>query len=483
MRRRSFLLNSSLLLAGATIAPYALAETIMPPSNPTAPFPSRRPPLAKRRFTSPAIEAKITDVTATVKDPEIAWLFANCFPNTLDTTVTVAELDGKPDTYVITGDINAMWLRDSAAQVWPYLALMKQDPALERMIEGVVNRQARCVRLDPYANAFYRDGTKISYWKSDKTEMRPGVHERKWEIDSLCYVIRLAHGYWRAGGAPSSFDAEWLAAMRLIVQTFKEQQRKTDSGPYSFVRNGDSPVDTAAGTGQGNLAKPNGLICSVFRPSDDGTIFPYLIPSNFFAVVSLRQLAELVTAHFKEPAFAAECTALADEVHAALRAHATVNHPLFGEILAYEIDGFGGRYLADDANVPSLLSLPYLDALAPGDMALYQRTRKFLLSPEGNPYYAAGTAAEGVTGPHVGRDMIWPMGIILRALTSNDDAEIARSIHFLKTTHAGTGFMHEAFHKDDATRFTRKWFAWANTLYGEFILHVLATRPHLLTAT
>jgi uncharacterized protein len=199
------------------------------------------------------------------------------------------------------------------------------------------------------------------------------------------------------------------AAMKLIVATFKEQQRKDGDGPYRFKRKGTSPTDTAAGTGAGNLVKPNGLICSVFRPSDDGTIFPFLIPSNYLAVVSLRQFAELVSAHAKDAAFALECQQLANEVQVALRKHATVKHAVFGEILAYEIDGFGGHYLADDANVPSLLSLPYLNAIGPQEKALYQRTRRFLLSSEGNPFYVKGKSGEGVSGPHIGRENIWPM--------------------------------------------------------------------------
>ena len=444
-------------------------------------YPSRRPPPKDRCFTSRAVEDRILAVKRALRDPELAWMFENCFPNTLDTTVTLGMHRGKPDTYVITGDIDAMWLRDSSAQVWPYLPLMKLDPALERLVTGVINRHARCVMIDPYANAFYRDAQKVSEWQHDQTDMKPGVHERKWEVDSLCYVIRLAYGYWKAGGNPGCFDREWLEAMRVIVRTFKEQQRKDGVGPYRFQRTTDRPFDTAAGIGHGNLARPNGLICSVFRPSDDATVFPYLIPSNFFAVVSLRQLAELVRAHFQEAAFANEASALADEVHQALKEHATIHHEHFGEILAYEVDGFGSCCLLDDANVPSLLSLPYLDAISSEEASLYERTRLFLLNADANPYYVRGRAAEGVSGPHAGRDMIWPMAVIMRALTSPDPQESARSLAILKATHAGTGFMHEAFHKDDAKVYTRPWFAWANTLFGEFILRTMETNPQLLT--
>ena len=346
-------------------------------------FVSGRPAPAARKFVSPAVEAQIQAVKQRIKDPELAWMFENCCPNTLDTTVEVGTLDGKPDTYVITGDMDAMWLRDSSAQVWPYLPFIQKDPALENLVMGVVNRQARCVLLDPYANAFLKDTSRTGN-QDDLPLMKPGVHERKWELDSLCYVIRLAHGYWKAAGNTACFDAQWLSAMKLIVQTFKEQQRQNGGyGPYSFKRKTTWATETSSGgTGAGNLVKPVGLICSVFRPSDDGTIFPFLIPSNFFAVVSLRQLADMVRAFYQEPAFAAECVQLADEVHHALQEYATVTHKVFGEILAYEVDGFGGHYLADDANVPSLLSLPYINPdMRAQDKALYARTRRFFAIP------------------------------------------------------------------------------------------------------
>jgi len=476
MKRRALIKNAGIIFTGMALMPRTAIGRRY-----DALFISQRPLLKDRRFTSKAIEEKILAVKEALKDKELAWMFENCFPNTLDTTVTVGELNGKPDTYVITGDIDAMWLRDSSAQVWPYLPFMKADTELEKLVAGVINRHAKCVMIDPYANAFYLDEKKVSYHVKDQTEMKPGVHERKFEVDSLCYVIRLAHGYWKAGGDTTlSFGKEWLVAMQTIVKTFKEQQRKQNNGPYRFRRVTAYTGDTAAGGGSGNLAKPNGLICSVFRPSDDGTIFPYLIPSNFFAVVSLRQLAEMADALFNDKTFAAECTALANEVHEALEAYAVINHKKFGKMLAYEIDGYGSFYTADDANVPSLLSLPYLNGIASKDRKLYRNTRKFLLSYGDNPYYTKGKVAEGISGPHAGKDNIWPMSIITQAMTSNDEKEIAGCIQTLKATHARTGFMHESFHKDDANKFTRKWFAWANTLFGEFIIKVLDERPHLL---
>jgi meiotically up-regulated gene 157 (Mug157) protein len=223
-----------------------------------------------------------------------------------------------------------------------------------------------------------------------------------------------------------------------------------------------------------------GLIVSIFRPSDDATIFPFLVPSNHFAVVSLRQLAEIAGATGLDPALRARCLALADEVEAALRMYAVVRHPDLGLVWAYEVDGFGNRLHMDDANVPSLLSLPYLGACAPDD-PLYLRTRSFVLSGH-NPYFFRGRTAEGVGGPHAGMDRIWPLGLAMQALTSTSDHEIAGVLRTLARTDAGTGFMHESFDKDDPSDFTRPWFAWANTLFGELILTVLAERPHLVRA-
>ena len=439
---------------------------------------SKRPPVSERKFTSEAVETAIRDTKKQISDPELAWLFENCFPNTLDTTVDFEIIDGRPDTYVITGDIDAMWLRDSSAQVWPYLPLIKNDRHLQDLVAGVINRQVKCIHLDRYANAFYKDPNKISEWKSDLTDMKPGIHERKWEIDSLCYPVRLAHQYWIETGDNRPFDKQWEESIRLIVKTFKEQQRKEDKGPYSFERTTAWATDGVPLGGYGYPVKPVGLICSMFRPSDDATIFPFLIPSNFFAVVSLRNAAEMVKAISKNHQLAMECNSLAEEVEKALKEYAVINLPRMGKIYGYEINGFGSFNLMDDANVPSLLSLPYLNAVPQND-PLYLNTRKFVLS-ENNPFFFKGTAGEGVGGPHAGLDMIWPLSIIMRGLTSNNSNEIKHCLQMLKHSNAGTGFMHESFNKNDASKFTRKWFAWANTLFGELILDTSRKHPEIL---
>ena len=467
MNRKKFIQQSSLATAGILMSKYSFAK-----GNNS--FPVVRIAETERKFKSPAVEKLIAEVKKNIGNKEIAWLFENCFPNTLDTTVDFEIINGKPDTFVITGDIDAMWLRDSSAQVWPYLPLMKEDKNLQELIKGVINRQVKCILKDPYANAFYKDEKKISEWKDDKTEMKPGVHERKWEIDSLCYPIRLAYGYWKETGDTSPFDADWKAAMELVVKTFKEQLRIENDGPYKFERTTSWATDGVPLGGYGYPTKKIGLIHSMFRPSDDATVFPFNVPGNMFAMLSLLQLIEF----HEDKNFTHECYKLVKWIADGIEYNSIIEKKGIGKMYAYEINGFGSFNLMDDANVPSFLSMGYLDTRMLKD-DVYQNTRKFVLSSE-NPFFFKGKAAEGIGGPHVGMDYIWPMSIIMRGLTSTDDKEIKSCLDMLQKTHAGTGFMHESFHKDDATKFTRKWFAWANTLFGEFVWKVYKERPHLL---
>jgi len=478
MNRKDFIHQSTLATAGMFFSKNLFANT-------ENSFPVVRIEEVKRKFHSKAVERVITEVKSKIGNKEIAWMFENCFPNTLDTTVDFEMIDGKPDTYVITGDIDAMWLRDSSAQVWPYLPLCKEDKDLQQLIKGVINRQVKCILLDPYANAFYKDTTKISEWKSDLTEMKPGIHERKWEIDSLCYPIRLSYGYWKETGDASVFDEQWVNAMHLIIKTFKEQQRLDSKGPYHFQRTTAWATDGVPLGGYGYPAKPTGLICSMFRPSDDATIFPHLIPSNIFAVNALEQIIEITKSkyNFKNDkdsytTLYHQALKLLEPLKHLIKQEGIIDHRAFGKIYAFEVNGFGSFLIMDDANVPSLLSMKYLCNNVINE-EVYATTRKMILSDE-NPFYFSGKAGKGVGGPHCGMDMIWPMSIIMRGLTSNDDKEIKQCLEMLQRTHAGTGFMHESFHKDDATNYTRKWFAWANTLFGEFVWKVYREKPYLL---
>jgi meiotically up-regulated gene 157 (Mug157) protein len=438
-----------------------------------------RPPPAARAFRSPTVERAISQLQSELGSSGIAaklgQMVEQCLPNTLDTTVVFEERAGRPDTFVITGDIHAMWLRDSTAQVWPYLRFASQDPQLRQLLRGVVERQTRCVLIDPYANAFNREAVPSPEHAGDETDMRPGVFERKWELDSICSVIRLADGYWRSTGDTTPFGREWREAARLIVRTMREQQRKSGPGPYRFQRRTSWNPDSVPGNGYGNPLRAVGLIVSLFRPSDDAAIFPFLIPANMYAVVMLGRLASLHEALGSPASLANECRDLAGEVSAALRGYALLSHPRHGSIYGYEVDGFGNCLFMDDANVPSLLSLPYLGWCAKNDPA-YRRTRSFVLGPD-NPWFHEGSAAHGIGSPHTPGKRIWPISIIMRGLTTDSELEIAQCLRTLARTDAGTGFMHEAFDADRPADFSRPWFAWANSLFGEFMLEVAHRHP------
>lgn len=462
---KSFFLKSA-------AAAYLLSVSVLPLSAQEG---SKRPEKDKRCFVSKAVEQKMVEVARDIKDDKLRDMFLNCFPNTLDTTVKYDAKAG--DTFVITGDINAMWLRDSSAQLFPYLFLVTDDSELRDLIAGAIRRQTSSLLIDPYANAFNPSATGGN-WQSDKTDMKLELHERKYELDSQCYPIRLAYYYWKLTGDVKPFDAKWAEAMKLVYDTMREQQRFNGRGKYQFQRKTYIPTDTQQGRGWGAPVRPCGLIFSAFRPSDDATTYGFLIPSNMFAVVSLRQLAEMSEAILKDGKFAADCRALADQVDKAIKEYAVVKHPKYGKIYAFEVDGFGNTLLMDDSNVPSLLSASYLGYCDKNDK-IYRNTRRFVWS-EDNPYFFRGKDGEGIGGPHVGVDFAWPMSIIMKGLTSDDAEELRSCVTALRNTDGDTGFMHEGFNVNDHHDFTRKWFAWANTLFGELIIKIHDTHPEIL---
>jgi meiotically up-regulated gene 157 (Mug157) protein len=473
MNRKKFTRISAIAATGLMVAP-AFLKAAAPVLT------SNRPMVGKRNFVSESVEALIAEFKKNVKDEELGWMFENCFPNTLDTTVFYELKDGKPDTYVITGDIDAMWLRDSSAQVNPYLPLCKDDKHLSSMVEGVIRRQTQCILLDPFANAFYKDSNKVSPWKSDKTEMKPGVHERKWELDSLCYCIRLAYQYWKITGNTAQMDDDWYRAMVLAVATMLDQQRKNNKGQYHFQRITLSNSDTLTGEGFGPPVKANGMICSAFRNSDDATTYLYNIPENLFAVTVLRQLAEMLGVVNDKSKLAPVCFSLAEDVEQATLKEGITDSPQFGKIYTYECDGQGHYKLMEDAGIPGLITIPYL-GYGKVDDGVYKNSRKFALSPA-NPYYFTSKNADGIGSQHTAGkgEMIWPMGIISRAITSTDNDEIKHCIKMLKDTQAGTGFMHESFKGNNPKNFTRHWFAWANSFFGEMVWKVYREKRELL---
>ncbi len=444
----------------------------------TSPLPVVRPPASQRHFQSSAVEQAIAEFQRQVRDPELGWLFGNFFANALDRHVIPAAPGGRPDTFVSAGAADVMSLADSSIQVWPYLALVTRDAALRQLVAGVINRQTQCILLDPYANAFYADTTHVGAGSPDRPAPRPGVQERKWALDSLCHPIRLGYHYWKITGDEQPFDAQWRAAMRLIIQTFREQQRRTGPGPYQFQRATADALDTRALAGYGYPARPTGLIASAFRPGGEATLLPFHAPANFFAVASLRQAALMLYDIAHEQAGYNELMALADEIGVALRQQALCPHPALELVYAGEVDGYGSRALFDEASLPGLLSLPYLGALPPHD-PVYQQTRQLALSP-GNPFFYQGRLAEGLGSARTGPGQISPAGLALRGLTSRDDAEIRTCVQAFKLAHAGTGYLPAAFDPAAPSPIPQPPCATANALAGELLWKVYQERPHLL---
>lgn len=409
-------------------------------------------------------KARELEDRAREKLPGLAPLAKQCFLNTIETTVTQLE-DGS--YFVITGDIPAMWLRDSAAQLKPYVPYAKEDEDLQAILRSVIQKYTFYVRLDPYTNAF-NSKPQRGYTEDDRSNFQSGwIWERKYEVDSLCAPLYLAHQYYQVTGDKSIFTEEFRLMIQTIADTFTTEQRH-DRSPYWFVReHAWAPSDTLPMNGRGRPVNFTGMTWSGFRPSDDSCKFGYLIPSNMMAAVALDYAGELLQAGFEDPALEARCESLAAEIRDGIETYGVCDHPKYGRIYAYETDGFGNYNLMDDANSPSLLSIPYI-GYKPTKDPIYQNTRRFVLSQD-NPYYFVGKAAKGIGSPHTPPRYIWHIGLVMQILTSLDPAEKRECLDMLARTHAGTNYMHEGFDADDPARFTRPWFAWANTLFAQML--------------
>ncbi|MCU0493939.1 MAG: glycoside hydrolase family 125 protein [Chloroflexaceae bacterium] len=393
--------------------------------------------------------------------PAWAEAFRQCFPNTLATTT---ELCADGTTFVFTGDIPAMWLRDSSAQVRPYVRFAGSDPTVRRMIAGLIRRQAHYLVIDAYANAFNREPNGKGH-QGDRTRMGPWLWERKFELDSLCYPIQLCQDYFTVTGDESVFDETLHQALWRIVGVMQTEQRHQTRSAYSFERSNCPPSDTLPEHGRGSPVSYTGMVWSGFRPSDDACTYGYHIPSNMFAVVVLEHLAHFAERFYRDGALAERAAGLRANIEMGIQTYGLVEHPRHGRIYAYETDGMGNHNLMDDANVPSLLSIPYL-GYRPADDPTYLRTRAFVLSRD-NPYFVAGRVAQGVGSPHTPAGYVWPIGIAMQGLTATDRAEQQALLEMLVETTAGTGYMHESFDPNEPSRYTRPWFAWANSMFGE----------------
>lgn len=395
--------------------------------------------------------------------PELQKLYKNCYPNTLETTVEQME-DGS--IFVLTGDIPAMWLRDSTAQVSHYLPLASEDEEMRSIIKGVIKSQLKFIRIDPYANSFNAEANDHGHI-DDLPKKSPWVWECKYEIDSLCYPMRLSYLYWKKTGDSSIFDADFKKTAEIIVDLWIREQNHFENSQYRFTRKDCPWQDTLHNEGKGMPVSYTGMTWSGFRPSDDACVFGYLIPSNMFAVVALRYLVEIFEEFYDDSEFIFKCNKLREEIEHGIEIYGTYDHPVYGKIYACETDGMGNRRLFDDANVPSLLSIPYLGFTSKDD-EMYQRTRNFILS-EDNPYFYKGKFGEGIGSPHTPEGYIWHIALSMQGLTADNDDEVRRVLEILSTTHADTGFMHEGFNADDPSDFSREWFAWSNSLFAELV--------------
>lgn len=399
-----------------------------------------------------------------IRNIRLRDMFRKCYFNTLETTVRELE-DGS--FFIITGDIEAMWLRDSSSQIRQYLPLAESDPFIRRLFEGVIARQMFDITIDPYANAFNARADSRGH-REDKTRQSPWVWERKYEVDSLCCPVELAYLYWKRSGSTRQFTDTFRAAVRSMLALWKREQRHGESSPYTFERTGCPASNTLKNNGRGTPVAYTGMSWSGFRPSDDATAFGYNVPGNMFLAVVLQYIQEIAEKVYRDGGMESSAAALKRQVEDGIRKYGVVEHAGFGKIYAFEVDGLGGYNLMDDANVPSLLSIPYF-GFRDADPEIYRNTRRFVLS-RSNPYYFEGKWASGIGSPHTPGGYIWPIGIAMQALTSEDEGETRLLLEMLMRTDANSGFMHESFDPEDPNRFTRSWFAWANSLFAQLVI-------------
>ena len=402
------------------------------------------------------------EISSHIKDEKLKKLFYNCFINTIETTVIYNE----NDTFIITGDIPAMWLRDSTSQIEHYLSFINKYPVLKEFFVGLINRQVKCILIDSYANAFNEEANGQK-WDNDITKDSPWVWERKYEIDSLCFPVRLIYKYWKESGDENFFSDEIKQALETILNLWKIEQNHFENSDYSFQRLNCSETDTLCNNGLGNPVAYTGMTWSGFRPSDDACKYGYLIPSNMFATVVLSYMSEIFEKIYNDLDLKKKALILRDEIENGINKFGIVEHEEFGKIYSYETDGFGNYNLMDDANVPSLLSIPYIGYREIDD-EIYQNTRKFILS-KNNPYYYEGSFASGIGSPHTPPEYIWHIALSMQGLTTNNKDEINSLVKTLIQCDGNTGFMHEGFHKNNPEKFIRDWFAWSNSLFADFI--------------
>lgn len=355
----------------------------------------------------------------------------------------VIQRDGT--TFVTTGDIKSDWLRDTSAIMKPYIGLSRSDLEVRATLRGVVARQAKYILIDPYANAF-----SLDYH----------VAERKFEMDSLLYPVWFSYLYWKATGDRSVFTPEVHRAYARVMEVLRIEQHHETRSRYR--------QDELANGGKGTPVPFTGLVWTAFRASDDPARYPYNIPDNMFGVVVLRDLTQIEQRVYHDRKTAENSWGLAVQIQRAIEKNGTVFLPGFGRIYAYEIDGRGHANLMDDANVPSLLSIPYFGYVGKRDV-VYGATRKFVLSDR-DPYYFTGKYAAGIGSPHTPRGFVWPLALVMQALTSTDPVEVDRVMSGIAASDTGDHRLHEAFNPNWPEEYTREDFAWPNALFAELMI-------------
>lgn len=404
----------------------------------------------------------VEEVCAKLSDETEKEMFKRCFLNTLETTVE----EEKDDVFIKTGDIPAMWLRDSSVQVSHYVRFAGEDKDVKELIRGTLKRQFESILTDPYANAFNK--TADGRGHKDITKLNDRVWERKYELDSLIYPLWLLNRYYFYSKDKSVFNELFFKCYEEILKVMKTEQFHDEKSDYSFKRTGEFAYDTLPNDGRGEPSGYTGMVWSAFRPSDDRCVYHYLVPSNMFAVAVLKELSENLKNSGTENPFEDKAQKLIREIDEGIKKFALTDDGEGGKIYAYETDGKGNYNFMDDANVPSLLSMPYIGYCKKDD-SLYLNTRRAVLSGK-NPYYYSGKLVDGIGSPHTPERYVWHIAVVMRALTSTQKADVESARKVLKNTTAGTLYMHEGFHVDDDTQYTRSWFAWANTLYAIFIM-------------
>ncbi|TQS36405.1 hypothetical protein Golomagni_03147 [Golovinomyces magnicellulatus] len=473
-------------------------------------LPFQRPSVHCRTFSSPLVEKVIKEVTERMLDKDLARIFENAFPNTLDTTVRW-HVDGSEDkadkkkssgnggkwrgaqSFIVTGDISAEWLRDSTNQLLQYQPLSKHDSGIYNLILGAINTQVEYVIESPYCNAF--QPPSVSNLPTSSNEQEDVVHpayepsfvfECKYELDSLAHFLSLVNTFHNNTGSTEFVTHRWIKALKSVKNVLDQQSESTfdptngnfRQNIYTFQRQTEHGTETLSLSGIGNpLNFGTGLIRSAFRPSDDASILGFLIPANAQMAIELGKTSKILKI-VHELSLAEEFEKRAQQIKNGIWEHGVVNHKKYGRVFAYEVDGYGSQIMMDDANVPSLLSLPILGFVDIKN-EVYQNTRKMVLENEGNPYYLTGLDFQGIGGPHVGLRHAWPMSVLIRAMTTDNDDEILECLKIIRNS-SPLGLIHEAINVNFKSVFTRPWFAWANSVFAQTIIILAKKKPHLL---